>query len=163
MRRFRPRSRERWCASWLPGSTSTRSGGECVSAARASTTGSATGAPAGLTRWCPIRVSAHTTHSGRGVGAGGGAAPGRPAAHGRSDPADPAHPARLGAPDERTLQRNFHRLSLTGGTAGGSAPVFGRFEAEHPHDLWTGDALYGIRIAARKTYLFAFLDDHSRL
>ena len=67
------------------------------------------------------------------------------------------------APDERTLQRNFHRLGLTGGTAGRSAPVFGRFEAEYPNDLWTGDALHGIRIAARKTYLFAFLDDHSRL
>jgi len=41
--------------------------------------------------------------------------------------------------------------------------VFGRFEAEHPNDLWTGDALHGIRISVRKTYLFAFLDDHSRL
>ena len=45
----------------------------------------------------------------------------------------------------------------------GSAPVFGRFEAEHRNDLWTGDALHGIRIQLRKTYLFAFLDDHSRL
>ena len=68
------------------------------------------------------------------------------------------------APDERTLQRNFHRLGLTGDTAGGSIPaVFGRFEAEHPNALWTGDALHGIRISLRKTYLFAFLDDHSRL
>ena len=66
------------------------------------------------------------------------------------------------APDERTLQRNFGRLGLTGATAG-SAPVFGRFEAERPNDLWTGDALHGIRIQLRKTYLFAFLDDHSRL
>ena len=67
------------------------------------------------------------------------------------------------APDERTLQRNFHRLGLIGGSDGGSATVFGRFEAEHPNDLWTGDALHGMAIAARKTYLFAFLDDHSRL
>jgi putative transposase len=68
------------------------------------------------------------------------------------------------APEERTLQRNFGRLGLTGATAGGSAPaVFGRFEAEHPNDLWVGDALHGLRIEARKTYLFAFLDDHSRL
>jgi putative transposase len=67
------------------------------------------------------------------------------------------------APDERTLQRNFHRLGLTTAAAAGSAPVFGRFEAEHPNDLWTGDALHGMRINARKTYLFAFLDDHSRL
>ena len=36
------------------------------------------------------------------------------------------------APDERTLQRNFHRLGLICGAAAGSAPVFGRFEAERP-------------------------------
>jgi hypothetical protein len=41
--------------------------------------------------------------------------------------------------------------------------VFGRFEAENPNDRWTGDALHGPRIGGRKTYLFAFLDDHSRL
>ena len=28
--------------------------------------------------------------------------------------------------------------------------------------MWTGDALHGPRIGGRKTYLFAFLDDHSR-
>ena len=31
-----------------------------------------------------------------------------------------------------------------------------------PDDLWTGDALHGPVIAGRKTYLFAFIDDHSR-
>ncbi|BBY60673.1 hypothetical protein MSAR_38090 [Mycolicibacterium sarraceniae] len=41
--------------------------------------------------------------------------------------------------------------------------VFGRFEAANPNDRWTGDALHGPRIGGRKTYLFAFLDDHSRL
>jgi putative transposase len=66
------------------------------------------------------------------------------------------------APDERTLQRNFNRLGLIHAAAG-SAPVFGRFQAEHRNDLWTGDALHGIRINLHKTYLFAFLDDHSRL
>ena len=66
------------------------------------------------------------------------------------------------APDERTLQRNFHRLGLIGAAAG-STPVFGRFEAERSNDLWTGDALHGMRIQLRKTFLFAFLDDHSRL
>jgi putative transposase len=40
--------------------------------------------------------------------------------------------------------------------------VFGRFEAERPNELWTGDALHGPTVAGRKTYLFAFLDDHSR-
>jgi len=67
------------------------------------------------------------------------------------------------APDERTLQRHFHRLGLTGAIAGSAPAVFGRFEAEHPNDLWIGDALHGLRIGGQKTYLFAFLDDHSRL
>ena len=44
------------------------------------------------------------------------------------------------APDERTLQRHFHRLGLTTATAGSAPVVFGRFEAEHPNDLWIGDA-----------------------
>jgi hypothetical protein len=39
------------------------------------------------------------------------------------------------APDERTLQRNFHRLGLTTAAAAGSASVFGRFEAAAPNDL----------------------------
>jgi Mu transposase, C-terminal./Integrase core domain. len=41
--------------------------------------------------------------------------------------------------------------------------VFGRFEAENPNDRWTGDALHGPQLGGRKVYLFAFLDDHSRL
>jgi putative transposase len=49
------------------------------------------------------------------------------------------------APDERTLQRNFHRLGLTGATTGSAPAVFGRFEAEHPNALWTGDALCRVR------------------
>ena len=41
--------------------------------------------------------------------------------------------------------------------------VFGRFEAADPNERWVGDALHGPRVGGRKTYLFAFLDDHSRL
>ena len=41
--------------------------------------------------------------------------------------------------------------------------MFGRFEAADPNELWCGDALHGPRVGDRKTYLFAFLDDHSRL
>src|SRR2546425_518613 len=41
--------------------------------------------------------------------------------------------------------------------------VFGRFEALAPNDLWTGDALHGPVVADRKSYLFACIDDHSRL
>jgi putative transposase len=65
------------------------------------------------------------------------------------------------APTERTLQRHFERLELRV-PAAGPAEVFGRFEADRPNELWTGDALHGPRVAGRKTYLFAFLDDHSR-
>lgn len=66
------------------------------------------------------------------------------------------------SPSESTLLRLFHRHELMGPAAGGG-PVFGRFEAEAPNERWVGDALHGPRVGGRKTYLFAFLDDHSRL
>jgi putative transposase len=65
------------------------------------------------------------------------------------------------APSESTVQRLFARLELTG-PAATPANVFGRFEAGRPNERWTGDALHGPVIAGRKTYLFAFIDDHSR-
>ncbi|MFE5539488.1 DDE-type integrase/transposase/recombinase [Streptomyces sp. NPDC056519] len=65
------------------------------------------------------------------------------------------------SPTDRTLQRHFADAGLTGG-AGGEKSVFGRFEATRGNELWTGDALHGPRIGGRKTYLFAFIDDHSR-
>jgi transposase InsO family protein len=67
------------------------------------------------------------------------------------------------APSESTLLRHFHRCELMGPGAGDVAAVFGRFEAADPNELWVGDALHGPRVGDRKTYLFAFLDDHSRL
>ena len=68
------------------------------------------------------------------------------------------------APGERTLQRWFaDDPQITEVLRAGSVgPVFGRFEALRPNELWTGDALHGPTVAGRKTYLFAFLDDHSR-
>jgi putative transposase len=66
------------------------------------------------------------------------------------------------APDERTIQRYFNRVGLSR-RAVGAAVAFGRFEAEKPNDLWTGDALHGPAVGGRKTYLFCFIDDHSRL
>jgi putative transposase len=68
------------------------------------------------------------------------------------------------APDERTLQRMFVREGLTAlaRPAKPAVGVFGRFEATRPNELWTGDALHGERVDGRKTYLFAFIDDHSR-
>ena len=67
------------------------------------------------------------------------------------------------APSESTLLRHFHRLELMGPAAGQPPAVFGRFEAADANELWVGDALHGPRVGDRKTYLFAFLDDHSRL
>ena len=67
------------------------------------------------------------------------------------------------APSDRTLQRLFGRLEL-------NAPfreqeeqrAFGRFECTRPNEMWTGDTLHGPVIGGSKSYLFAFLDDHSR-
>ena len=71
--------------------------------------------------------------------------------------------AQLGwSPDERTLQRHFARLGLPRPAGTGALSVFGRFEASRPNELWTGDALHGPHVGGRKTYLFAFCDDHSR-
>lgn len=67
------------------------------------------------------------------------------------------------APNERTLQRHFVRLELNTRPDGKPPAAFGRFEAEAPNQRWTGDALHGPTVAGRKTYLFCFLDDHSRL
>ena len=62
------------------------------------------------------------------------------------------------APSESTLLRHFRRVGL---------PVVhqvarGRFQADFVNEIWVGDALHGPKIGERKTYLFAFLDDHSR-
>jgi putative transposase len=66
------------------------------------------------------------------------------------------------APSARTISRYFGRIGLARKLADRPARAFGRFEAERPNDLWTGDALHGPTVAGRKTYLFAFVDDHSR-
>ena len=63
------------------------------------------------------------------------------------------------APSESTLLRHFRTLELPTGVR----EVFGRFEANYPNEIWVGDGLHGPRINGRKTYLFAFLDDHSRM
>lgn len=66
------------------------------------------------------------------------------------------------APSARTLQRHFARLELNTRPDGTPPRAFGRFEAAAPGDRWTGDALHGPVVAGHKTYLFAFIDDHSR-
>ena len=67
------------------------------------------------------------------------------------------------SPSESTLLRLFHRRELMGPAAGEQSEVFGRFEAAAANERWAGDALHGPRIGGRKTFLFAFIDDHSRL
>jgi putative transposase len=66
------------------------------------------------------------------------------------------------SPSERTLLRHFDRLELRTRPDGQPPQTFGRFEAEAPNVRWVGDALHGPKVAGRKTYLFCFLDDHSR-
>jgi putative transposase len=66
------------------------------------------------------------------------------------------------APSTRTLQRHFVRLELNTRPDGMAPRAFGRFEAAAPNERWTGDALHGPVVGGRKTYLFAFIDDHSR-
>ena len=83
---------------------------------------------------------------------------------GRAGPPDPAHPDGVGAgrADPATLvrrrpdhRRPDARRARPGRCSGGSKP-------SRPNELWTGDALHGPHVGGRKTYLFAFLDDHSR-
>ena len=67
------------------------------------------------------------------------------------------------APSDRTLQRLFERLELNApAREQEERQAFGRFECERPNEMWTGDTLHGPVIAGGKSYLFAFLDDHSR-
>lgn len=64
-----------------------------------------------------------------------------------------------------TLYRFFKRQGLMEEEA---SPVDRRrFEAEQPNDIWQSDCLHGVKVffqgRLRKTYLFAFIDDMSRL
>ncbi|WP_181578472.1 DDE-type integrase/transposase/recombinase [Arthrobacter sp. AQ5-05] len=64
------------------------------------------------------------------------------------------------APSETTLLRHFRSKDISTGVR---PLATGRFESDHPNEIWVGDALHGPKINGRKTYLFAFLDDHSRM
>jgi putative transposase len=68
------------------------------------------------------------------------------------------------APSDRTLQRLFGRLELGRPLPGPEEEqrALGRFECTRPDEMQTGDTLHGPVIGGRKSYLFAFLDDHSR-
>ena len=70
----------------------------------------------------------------------------------------------------RTLRRHLAARGATRARLAKRATAFRRFEREHFGDLWQSDALDGPKLAdpadpeaQRQTFLFAFLDDHSRL
>ncbi len=70
--------------------------------------------------------------------------------------------AGTGPPSVRTIQRHLARLGLHTRPDGAAPRVYGRFEAKAANELCTGDALHGPDVAGVKTYLLAFIDDHSR-
>ena len=69
----------------------------------------------------------------------------------------------------RASKQSIYRLFARHGVGGSiSHPVDRRkFEAELPNDLWQSDCMHGPKVTVegtmRKTYLFAIIDDHSRL
>lgn len=69
--------------------------------------------------------------------------------------------------DLSTLYRFLHSQGLMDKTPSPSVDRR-KFEAELPNDLWQSDVMHGPKLQigaerARKTYLIAFIDDHSRL
>lgn len=66
------------------------------------------------------------------------------------------------SPSARTIQRHFAAVGLPW-KGGQIARALGRFEAERPNELWTGDALHGPLIDGHRVFSFCFIDDHSRL
>jgi len=65
------------------------------------------------------------------------------------------------SPTARTIQRQLAQAGLPWKGQFVSRAL-GRFEAERPNQLWTGDALHGPMVDGRRAFLFCFLDDHSR-
>lgn len=72
---------------------------------------------------------------------------------------------------ERTIRRHLGRRGATYSELKGEGRrVYGRFEKDEPNELWLGDVLHGPKIPdpkdptkQKKTYLFCFIDDHSRV
>jgi hypothetical protein len=70
----------------------------------------------------------------------------------------------------RTLRRHLAARGATTARLLKSNPVYRRFERSHFGDVWQSDAMDGPRLPdpahpdhQRQTFLFAFLDDHTRL
>jgi putative transposase len=70
---------------------------------------------------------------------------------------------------ERTVRQYLQRRGLQRAVLEGAPRVYGRFQAERPNELWTGDVLVGPFVptprqpGSRRAYLFALVDDYSRL
>lgn len=66
---------------------------------------------------------------------------------------------------QSTVYRFFHQQDLMRKSK--SPEDCRKFEAEHPNDMWQSDVMHGPHVEIngkqRKTYLIAFIDDHSRL
>ena len=67
------------------------------------------------------------------------------------------------SPHPRTLERHFKALGLSRAALTGANVAYGRFQADYPNELWTGDALHGPVVGGKKAILFAFIDDCSRM
>ena len=67
---------------------------------------------------------------------------------------------------QTTVYRFLHHHNLMGREAGRS-PDRRKYEAELPNDIWQSDVMHGPMVTfegkRRKSYLIAFIDDHSRL
>jgi transposase InsO family protein len=77
---------------------------------------------------------------------------------------------RLVSPGITLTATTVHRFLRTNGLMKGTEARFEdrrKFEAELPNDLWQSDCMHGPSVEhegkKRKTYLLAFIDDHSRL
>ena len=83
---------------------------------------------------------------------------------------DSASPAAEPSLAERTLRRHLHQRGLTRARLAAPSAPFRRFQRSHFGDLWQSDAMDGPSLpdpahpeAQRQAFLFAFIDDYSRL
>ncbi|MBN1814496.1 MAG: DDE-type integrase/transposase/recombinase [Anaerolineae bacterium] len=83
---------------------------------------------------------------------------------------DSASPAAEPSLAERTLRRHLHQRGLTRARLAARSTAFRRFQRSHFGDLWQSDAMDGPSLpdpahpeTQRQTFLFAFIDDYSRL
>lgn len=83
---------------------------------------------------------------------------------------DPETPVGEGEVKRSTLARHFKRLGKTRALLQQPKEPFRRYEKERPNLQWQSDVWYGPYLPdpedagrTRRTYLIAFLDDHSRL